>query len=102
MVVLDTDFLIAYLREKGKDFDKDLGDKLCHIMLSHHGRYEFGSPRMPKTIEAMVVHAADLMDSQVKNFIQIIEEGRKTTDDEWAYIWDSDMGQKRPMYLRED
>ncbi len=93
---------IGDLREKGKDFDKDLEDKLCHIMLSHHGRYEFGSPRVPKTIEAMVVHAADLMDSQVKNFIQIIEEGRKTTDDEWAYIWDSDMGQKRPMYLGED
>ena len=56
---------------------------------------------MPKTIEAMVVHAADMMDSQVKNFIQNIEEGRKTTEDEWAFIWDSDAGMKRPMYLRE-
>ncbi len=93
---------INNLREKGKEFDKDLEDKLCHIMLSHHGKFEFGSPTMPKTIEAMVVHAADLMDSQVRNFIQIIEEGRKTSDDEWAYIWDSDIGQKRPMYLRED
>jgi 3'-5' exoribonuclease len=93
---------IVSLREKGKEFDSNLEDKLCHIMLSHHGRYEYGSPRMPKTIEAMVVHAADLMDSQVKNFIQVIEEGRKASEDEWAYIWDSDMGQKRPMYLRED
>lgn len=93
---------IAELRGNGKDFDQELEDRLCHIILSHHGRYEFGSPRMPKTIEACVVHAADLMDSQVKNFIQNIEEGRKTSEDEWAYIWDSDVGQKRSLYLGEN
>jgi 3'-5' exoribonuclease len=93
---------ISELRGKGKDFNKDLEDKLCHIILSHHGRYEFGSPRLPKTIEAAVVHAADLMDSQVKNFIQNIEEGRKISEDDWTFIWDSDIGQKRPMYLGED
>jgi 3'-5' exoribonuclease len=90
---------IAEMRKNKKEFEQDLEDRLCHIILSHHGRYEYGSPRMPKTIESMVVHAADLMDSQVKNFIQHIEEGRKTSEDEWAYIWDSDVGQKRPMYL---
>jgi 3'-5' exoribonuclease len=93
---------IAELRGNGKDFDQDLEDKLCHIILSHHGRYEFGSPRLPKTIEACVVHAADLMDSQVKNFIQNIEEGRKTSEDEWVYVWDPDVGQKRSLYLGEN
>jgi 3'-5' exoribonuclease len=93
---------IKELRDKGKDFDQELEDRLCHIILSHHGRYEYGSPRLPKTIEAMVVHAADLMDSQVKNFIQNIEEGRKTSEDDWAFIWDSDAGMKRAMYLGED
>jgi len=93
---------IKELRESGKDFDQELEDRLCHIILSHHGRYEYGSPRLPKTIEAMVVHAADLMDSQVKNFIQNIEEGRKTSEDDWAFIWDSDAGKKRAMYLGED
>jgi len=91
----------AEMRDKGKDFDQELEDKLCHIILSHHGKYEFGSPRMPKTVEAMIVHAADMMDSQVKNFIQNIEEGRKTSEDDWAFIWDSDVGMKRPMYLGE-
>jgi 3'-5' exoribonuclease len=90
---------IAELREKGKDFNQDLEDKLCHIILSHHGKYEYGSPRMPKTVEATIIHAADMMDSQVKNFIQNIEEGRKISNDNWAYIWDSDLGMKRPMYL---
>ena len=93
---------IKDLKEKGKDFDLDLENKLCHIILSHHGRYEYGSPRMPKTIEACIVHQADLMDSQVKNFIQNIEDSRKNSDDDWAFIWDSDAGMKRPMYLRGD
>jgi len=92
---------INEIRKKGNDFDVELENKICHIILSHHGKYEFGSPRMPKTIEAMVVHQADMMDSQVKNFIQNIEDGRKTSDDDWAFIWDSDVGMKRPMYLGE-
>jgi len=93
---------IAILKEKGKEFDKELEDKLCHIVLSHHGRYEYGSPRLPKIVEAMIVHQADLMDSQVKNFIQTIEEGRKNSEDDWGFIWDPDQGMKRPMYLGEN
>ena len=93
---------IDELKKKSISFDNDLEDRICHIILSHHGRYEFGSPRMPKTIEAMIVHSADLMDSQVKNFIQNIEEGREKSEDDWAYIWDSDLGQRRPMYVGQD
>jgi 3'-5' exoribonuclease len=90
---------IKEIRDNEEGFDEELENKICHIILSHHGKYEFGSPRMPKTVEAMVVHAADMMDSQVKNFIQNIEEGRKNSDDDWGFIWDSDLGMKRPMYL---
>jgi len=90
---------IKEIRNNGEDFDEEMENKICHIILSHHGKYEFGSPRMPKTVEAMVVHAADMMDSQVKNFIQNIEEGRKNSEDNWGFIWDSDLGMKRPMYL---
>jgi 3'-5' exoribonuclease len=93
---------ICELKKNGKDFDSELENKICHIILSHHGRYEYGSPRMPKTVEAMIVHQADMMDSQVKNFMQNIEEGRKTSDDSWGFIWDSDFGQKRAMYLGEE
>ena len=92
---------ISEIRKKD-EFSVDLENKICHIILSHHGKYEYGSPRLPKTIEAMIVHSADLMDSQVKNFIQKIEEGRKNSEEDWAYIWDSDAGQKRPMYLSEE
>jgi 3'-5' exoribonuclease len=90
---------IAELREKGKEFDQELENRLCHLILSHHGKYEWGSPRMPKIIEACVLHEADMMDSQVKNYIQNIEEGKKVSDEDWGFIWDSDLGRKRIMYL---
>jgi 3'-5' exoribonuclease len=90
---------IAELKKNGKKFDPELENHLCHIILSHHGKYEYGSPRMPKTIEACVIHQADMMDSQVKNYMQNVEEGKKTSEDEWGFIWDGDLGRKRLMYL---
>ena len=90
---------ITELREKGTALSQTLENQLAHIILSHHGRYDWGSPRMPKTIEACIVHQADLMDSQVKNFMQNIEDTRKTTEDEWVPIYDSEVGKKRMMYL---
>ena len=52
------------------NFPADLGLLIKHMILSHHGEYEFGSPKRPKTIEAMIVHTADNTDSRIK----IVEE----------------------------
>lgn len=90
---------VSDLRKNGEEFSDDLLMHLSHIILSHHGRYEYGSPRMPKTVEACVIHQADLMDSQVKNYLQRLDDARKITDDEWAYVYDSDLGRKRPIFL---
>ena len=38
---------------------------LLHILLSHHGEFEYGSPRRPKTPEALLVHMVDNMDSKM-------------------------------------
>ena len=91
---------IEELKKNGKTFTKELENQLLHLILSHHGRYEWGSPKMPKTVEASILHQADLMDSQVKNYIQHVEEGKKTTNDDWVSFYDSDVGKKRLMYLR--
>lgn len=92
---------IEQIRKDKGSFDSNIETFICHIILSHHGKYEFGSPRMPKITEACIIHQADLMDSQVKNFIQNIEEARKTNNEDWTFIWDSDLGRKRAMYSGE-
>ena len=92
---------IQALRSRGIEFPEDLEQHLTHLILSHHGKYEWGSPRLPKTIEACVLHQADLMDSQVKKYIQNIEDAKKISEDEWAYVYDSDIGRRRAIYLGE-
>lgn len=41
---------------------------LKHILLSHHGQYEYGSPKIPQTSEAMLLHLIDHMDSKMHAF----------------------------------
>ncbi|HQJ60295.1 MAG TPA: HD domain-containing protein [bacterium] len=45
--------------------DSDLKVELLHIMLSHHGEYEFGSPKKPKTMEAIIVSMCDNLDANL-------------------------------------
>jgi len=92
---------ITELRKNGKPFDQTLENKLHHLILSHHGKHEWGSPVIPKTVEAQILHFADLMDSQVKNYIQNIENAHKATDDTWSSVYDSNLKKKRMIYLGE-
>ncbi len=46
-------------------FPGELAMLLKHMILSHHGQYEFGSPKRPKTIEATVLNYLDDLDSKV-------------------------------------
>lgn len=64
------------------DFSKEALLILKHILLSHHGEYEFGSPKRPKCIEAMIVHLADNADSKVK----MLEEMLQTAQTEEVYL----------------
>ena len=49
----------------GEPIPQPLIDVLQHIILSHHGTYEFGSPRTPSTPEALAVHAIENMDAKL-------------------------------------
>ncbi|MDD2366765.1 MAG: HD domain-containing protein [Desulfuromonadaceae bacterium] len=46
-------------------FPHELGMLLKHMLLSHHGQYEYGSPKRPKTIEATILNYLDDMDSKI-------------------------------------
>ncbi len=46
-------------------FPAELAMLLKHMLLSHHGQYEFGSPKRPKTIEATILNYLDDMDSKI-------------------------------------
>jgi 3'-5' exoribonuclease len=50
---------------------------LGHAILSHHGAYEWGSPKLPMTAEAMVLHLVENIDAQFHNIQQSTEAARK-------------------------
>ncbi len=51
------------------DFPDALAMELLHCILSHHGEYEWGSPKRPKTLEAMVLHHAENLDGKINGFV---------------------------------
>jgi 3'-5' exoribonuclease len=46
-------------------FPRELAMLLKHMLLSHHGQYEFGSPKRPKTVEATILNYLDDLDSKI-------------------------------------
>ena len=54
------------------DFPKQLALELRHILLSHHGTLEYGSPKRPKTIEALIVNFIDDLDAKMNAFGEFI------------------------------
>jgi 3'-5' exoribonuclease len=58
----------------GEPFPPELLLRLKHMILSHHGTYEFGSPRLPMTPEAIALHHLDNFDAKVHTFTREIRE----------------------------
>ena len=69
-VVIGDRMIHDIINKKYKDFPEALENQLSHLILSHHGKNEWGSPISPETPEATVLHYADLLDSQTKNSLQ--------------------------------
>jgi 3'-5' exoribonuclease len=66
--------LISRECAKIEGFPHTLESLLKHMLLSHHGQYEFGSPKLPSTIEAYILHWADNLDAKVRMFTDIMKE----------------------------
>lgn len=51
----------------------ELEERLIHLVLSHHGQIDFGSPVKPKTMEALILHHIDMMDAHAEMMRVAIE-----------------------------
>jgi len=62
--------------------------RLKHLIVSHQGNYEYGSPKLPKTLEAIVFHHIDNIDAQIDGFARVLKEGRETmgVDSNWTSV----------------
>ena len=60
--------------DKIQNFPKKLEILLKHLVVSHHGTREFGSPEVPKTIEAFLLNYVDEIDSKVNGIRDFISQ----------------------------
>lgn len=72
-IVLGVEFLDARMREI-EGFPEELSLKLKHMVLSHHGSLEHGSPVVPMTIEAILLHYIDNLDAQARGALQVLDK----------------------------
>jgi 3'-5' exoribonuclease len=56
------------------DFPIELRNLIEHMVLSHHGQLEFGSPKLPIFPEALLLHYLDDMDSKMENMRALIDK----------------------------
>ncbi len=60
----------------GEPFPRELMLRLKHMILSHHGTLEHGSPKVPMTPEAVALHAIDTLDTRIHICLREIKEDR--------------------------
>ncbi|HUT71257.1 MAG TPA: HD domain-containing protein [Desulfatiglandales bacterium] len=60
-----------------KDFPPELATRLKHLILSHHGEFEFGSPKRPKFLEAFALHLIDDLDAKMNGLSKLLRDDRQ-------------------------
>ena len=96
-IVIGSEMVAERLRQI-PDFPKDLRLKVLHMILSHHGEKEWGSPKQPLFPEALVLHYADNLDSKIEMMRQIYSRHRGQNK-QWS---DYHPFLEREIYLGEE
>jgi 3'-5' exoribonuclease len=87
--------MVAQVAGNIRDFPEELLEQLQHLILSHHGRQEFGSPTVPMTVEAFLISFLDDLDAKMN----ITEQLRRKMDNEEKSWTDYQRSLERYLYL---
>lgn len=69
-----------------EDFPEEKLNALLHLILSHHGSREFGSPVLPMTPEAFALHFLDNLDAKIRTVKDTIDDDMNTKSDFTPYV----------------
>ncbi len=72
--IVITDEMIADAIRTIPDFPEELALRLRHMLIAHHGRLEWGSPREPQTLEAIALHHIENLDAQINRFHLLLRD----------------------------
>ncbi|MBS3957272.1 MAG: HD domain-containing protein [Clostridiales bacterium] len=82
------------VRRTTRGVPEDVLTRLSHALLSHHGELEWGSPRRPSTIEALLLHHADNLDAKADGFLSFTG-GAMLVEERWT---DAENLFRRPLW----
>lgn len=86
-IVIGISMLDVKVREaeklSGEAIPAALVDQIKHMIVSHHGSYEYGSPKLPMTLEAVALHHLDDMDARLHNFESLMRDDANM-DSNWT------------------
>jgi 3'-5' exoribonuclease len=71
--ILLSDEMVAAAIARQPDFPPELALRLRHCIAAQNGRYEWGSPRQPQTLEAIALHQIEDLDSQINRFAGLLQ-----------------------------
>lgn len=71
--------MVAERASKIEGFSHGMLSQLQHCILAHHGKYEFGSPKLPALMEALALNYADDTDAKLETFKEILENNSVNT-----------------------
>jgi len=95
-IIIGTEMIQEKIKEI-RDFPGDLAIMIKHTILSHHGKYEFGSPKLPSILPAIALFYADDTDAKINGLISLKAQN-KNIDKKWSeWVWWLD----RSIYLAE-
>ncbi|WP_338867116.1 3'-5' exoribonuclease YhaM family protein [Myxococcus stipitatus] len=60
-----------------------LEQHITHLVIAHHGQLEYGSPKVPVTLEAHIVHALDSLDSRIASWLEAMQ---RDPNDKWTEV----------------
>jgi len=63
----------AVQERTGAEFDPGTALRLKHMIVSHHGEYEYGAPKLPMTLEALLLHHLDALDARLAGVVQLLD-----------------------------
>ena len=70
---------------------------LIHLILSHHGKIEYGSPVLPKTPEAIALHHIDNIDAKLEMIFQGYEEQEPLSEEVYSKVWALESNIVKPL-----
>lgn len=62
------------VRKDGMPMPEKLITEIKHMIISHHGEYEYGSSKLPMTLEAVALHHLDNLDAKLASFTQLMRD----------------------------